>query len=146
MRRRHFFRSFLAATASAVEQVKGRPQLALGELDQLPDAVLGLMRPVRQSLGPYRVEHASLVRTIADGGERRPVHTFEPWELDVLDRFDGRSTLHDIARAHGAVHGVDADAAWCGAKSLFIALCSYLVCHPSGPPESAASTSHVPQT
>jgi hypothetical protein len=131
MQRRYFFRSFLGQAVSVVGEIRGRPQLSLEELGRLPDTVVRTMRPVRDKLGPYSIEGSELVLKRVGSAEREVVYAFGAWELDVIARFDGRSTLWEIAQAHASSQKVHAAAAYHGARSLFIALASYLVCRPS---------------
>ena len=132
MRRRHFFRSFLGEAVSAVDEIRGRPQLSIDDIGRLPDSVLRTMRPVRDALGPYLIEQGQLLRgEPGDPARRQIVYVFESWELDVLARFDGRSTLDAIAQAHATSHKIDVETAYKRAKSLFVALASYLVCRPA---------------
>ena len=136
MRRRHFFRSFLGETVSAVDEIRGRPQLSIDEIGRLPDSILRTMRPVRDVLGPYSIEQGQLLWSEPGGAARKTVvYAFESWELDVLGRFDGRSTLDAIAQAHATSQNIDIETAYKRARSLFVALASYLVCRPADPHE-----------
>jgi len=131
MRRRHFFRSFLGEAVSAIDEVRGRPQFSVDEIGRLPDSILRRMRPVMESQGPYSIEQDRLLLTEKGTTERKAVYTFEAWELDVIARFDGASNLDAIARAHASAQNVDFAVAYQRARSLFVALSSYMVCRPA---------------
>lgn len=136
MRRRHFFRSFLADTISAFDEVRGQRQMSLNDLDKLPDDILRKMAPVRETFGPYAVEQNQLVALGTEGRALRVIHVLDDWEIHVWQQFDGMSTIDAISRQHTLTHGVQPDEAYQRVKSLFIALSSYMVCRPSGPNQS----------
>ncbi len=131
MRRRHFFRAFLGEAAATVDEIRGRPQMSLDELDLVPDQILRQMRPIREASSAYAIDEDRLVLLGRGGKVKRVIYVMHPWELDVMQRMDGRSTIEEISHQHSVAHSVQAHVAYERVKSLFIALSTYMICRPA---------------
>lgn len=94
---------------------------------------------MRETGGAFEIEEGRLFYC-KERGERRIIHTFEPWEDELITRFDGRSNIGCIAADFAGAHALEPELAYQQVKLLFIALCSYMVFRPAGltgPPPGA---------
>ena len=137
MMRRHFFRSLLAEGTSFCEEVSGRPQLRLAELWRLPDAVLFSMRPAYDAgVTVFEVEGRMCGRR-GDGPIEDLFAVAEPGTY-VLCRFDGLSTVGQVADELAAAWHWPSEDARTTAKDVFLRLVRLGLCRPARPLETDA--------
>lgn len=129
--RRSFFRLMLAEAISLAEEVQGKPQMRLSELDQVPDEVLRRMSPVFNETRSYSIENNSVLLHHRKRGVSYTVYQLDANEQYMLGFFDGQHTLEEIGRRVAEEFGQGEEAAYQKVKALFIALAKYAICHPA---------------
>ena len=129
--RRSFFRLMLAEAMSLAEEVQGRPQMRLSELDQVPDEAMRRMSPVFNETRSYSIENNSVLLQHRKRGTSQIVYQLEANEHYMLQFFDGQHTLEEIGRFVADKFGQDEETAYQEVKALFIALSKYAICHPA---------------
>ncbi|GAK58916.1 hypothetical protein U27_05891 [Candidatus Vecturithrix granuli] len=129
--RRSFFRLMLAEAISLAEEVQGRPQMRLSELDQVPGEVLRRMSPVFNETRSYSIEKNSVLLQHRKRGTSQAVYQLEASEHYMLQFFDGQHTLEEIGRRVADEFGQDEEMAYQKVKALFIVLAKYAICHPA---------------
>jgi hypothetical protein len=147
--RRLFFRQFLGQTVASIEEVAGRPQISLAQLPTLPDDDLGRLMPGLRDDVRVEVQDARVQAWRAD--RAAAVTLFEAGDAEAVrlfNRFDGHTTLDDIARALALEEGGSAGAAFARARALFLRLVELGVCVPQNAPADTraerASSSAAP--
>lgn len=124
--RRQFFRSFVRELIGIAEEVRGRPQLRLDELEALPDATLRDLCPLLSAA--YRLDG----NRIMEGADE--VCALDDLGRFVVGRFDGHRTIAAIARDAAATFSLDAQAALRAVRTIFVALAKPMICIPSNTP------------
>lgn len=132
--RRFFFRRFFGEALSLLEEVRGHRRFRLSGLGDLPDGILANMRPVFNRDRFLRLEAGALVaRTTAGIGEE--YHPCSASQEHVLRRFDGETTLDEIAASLARTFGGEREQQYQQAKQLFIVLAGKGICFPADSPE-----------
>lgn len=129
--RRSFFRLMLAEAMSLAEEVQGKPQMRLSELEQVPDELLRRMSPVFNATRSYAIEDNCVLLQHRKRVTSQTVYQLEANEHYMLRFFDGQHTLEEIGRLVADEFGQDEGTAYQEVKALFIALAKYAICHPS---------------
>ncbi len=129
--RRHFFRQFLSETICLFEEISGKPQMRLSELDQVSDDVVRKMIPVLNKSSPYRVEANRLLMKHKETELFEEIYRLESREMYIFRCFDGRHTLEDIAHLLEDRFKQDNKAAYLQVKNLFMVLAKRMICYPA---------------
>jgi hypothetical protein len=129
--RRRFFRFFLSETMCLVDEIRGKPQMRLSELDQVPDDVVRKMIPVFGKRCPYRIEGDRLLIEHKKTGLFEEIYHLDPAEMYILPCFDGHHSLEDIGRHLEDRFDQDKEEAYQRVKSLFVVLAKRMVCYPA---------------
>jgi hypothetical protein len=125
--RRGFFREIVSEAIGFVETAGGRPQFRLNELDALAPETLRGMRPILDAA--HSVEGDKLVGSSAS--RSLALGAIDSW---IVSRFDGRSTLEEIADRAARELNLAREHADHRARALFVALAKRGACAPAGPP------------
>jgi hypothetical protein len=130
-KRRHFFRDVLSQGLSLVDEVRGKPQLLLEDIGRLPDESIRYMVPVLSESAHYRIERGWLL--LKDKGVFVEFHRLDSQDLEILQAFDGRRTIEELAVFFHQRDGIDHWASYQRVKLLFVTLTRIAVCHPLHP-------------
>jgi len=129
--RRSFFRHLVAEAVSLVEEVRGRPQMRLSELDQVPDEIVRQMVPVFNKRCSYFIENNRVLLKHKKTGIYQEIYRLDSKEQYMIQYFDGQHTLEAIGRRVANEFGVDEETAYQQVKALFIFLAKQFVCIPA---------------
>jgi len=134
--RRQFFRHFAVEALAFIDECRGRPQLRLDELDQLPRPALESIIPVvREDLEVIREGHMMVARSRRTDDPATPLFPIASDDGEVLDLFDGRRTLGEVAASLESP--ADLEARWERCRDLFLRLARMCVCVPANAPSEA---------
>jgi hypothetical protein len=129
--RRGFFRRVLTESVVLFDEIKGRPQMRLSELDQVEDPVIRKMVPaLNMSCSPHIKGDCLLVTDVRTEADKE-VCRLDPMEKYIFDCFDGGQNLEDIGRRVAVQFDRDTEEAYGQAKSFFIFLAKQTVCYPT---------------
>jgi hypothetical protein len=131
--RRGFFRALAAQAMSAAEELRGKPQFRLDDIDSLPDDVIAALVPVWHRQGPVRLVGNRLVRLGTDGAPQTLLD-LGPEQMRLLSLFDGFRNVGQIANAWTAETGLSEPQARVDARRLFVLLAKLMVMVPAEPP------------
>lgn len=129
--RRKFFGCFFAEIISAIEQVRGKPQMRLENMESLPDKVMAGITPVLKQSTSYRIVKDCLLIKNKENGSFKEVYRFNATEYYMLGFFDGYHTLKNIGVHLENRFGINPEESFEYVKSFFINMASYAVCHPA---------------
>ena len=137
--RRSFFRILAGEAASLTREVQGRPQYTLKDIPSLSDeAVLGMV-PAPMDSNQAVIQEGRLYARDKSTNDFIQVWVFDDPELWLLDRFDGSSTLADIAVDFSLEFNQDLDAARQRTRKLFQTLAGMSLFRPADPLDEAGS-------
>jgi len=131
--RRGFFGLLLSEVIGLREELQGRPQMRLSELDKVPDEVVRQMTPVFNKQLPYHIEDDRLLLKQKKTGVFQEVDRFNAQEMVILQHFDKQQTLEEIGRRVADEFGQDQEAAYQQVKTLFLRLAKHFLCFPAQP-------------
>jgi len=129
--RRSFFRHLLAEAISLTEEVRGKPQMRLSELDQVPDEVVRQMMPVFNENHSYSIEDDRVLLKHKKTETYQEIYRLDTKERFILRYFEGQHTLEEIGRLVAEEFGLDEEAAYQQTKALFIFLAKHFICFPA---------------
>lgn len=131
--RREALRQLLARALLTTEELAGRPQLRLRDLEDLPDETLRQVVP-RLAPGVEIVVDGGAVKARRRSGEP-PLLLFDrrSEELLAFNRIDGRRSLGEAAAELARELSWDDQAAWGRVRKLFLHLVHLGVCFPRDP-------------
>lgn len=129
--RRSFFRLMLAEAISLAEEVRGRPQRRLSDLDQVPDEVVRQMAPVFNKKRAYSIENDRVLLKQKKTGTYQEIYQLDPQEKFMLHYFDGQHTLEAIGHRVAEKFGQDEETTYQQVKTLFIFLAKHVICFPA---------------
>ena len=128
--RRGFFRLFAREGVAALDELRGRPQLRLADLPQLPDATLA-------QLAPAILEGVTVIPGDQQVSARPPasekaivLFPRDPVPVFIFNRFDGRTTLGEISQELSADRQWTEGQSFAAVKALFLRLVRLRVCVP----------------
>lgn len=132
--RRVFFRRFLSQTTQYLsvvhEELQGRPQMQLSELDRFPDSVLRQIIPVFSGDIDYRLNPTSFSVESDETGGLVELLRLTDQDFAILELFDRDLTLEQIARRFADQDSTEA-VVYSRVKTLFLTLARRAVCHPA---------------
>jgi hypothetical protein len=129
--RRSFFRLLLAEAVSLAEEVRGKPQMRLSDLDQVPNEVVRQMVPVFNEKRAYSIEDDRVLLKHKKTGTYQEIYQLDLQEKYMLKYFDGQHTLEAIGRRAAEKFELDEEVAYQQVKALFILLAKHAICHPA---------------
>lgn len=129
--RRTFFRRILTETIGLTEEIRGRQQLRLSELEELPDDQLGELVPVLRQAAFFRIEGNRLLIQTQSGGPFHEVFHLTARDLSIMDHMDGQTTLRQLSLKIAATFGFEHEKIYSRAKALFLALAKCGICRPA---------------
>lgn len=131
--RRAFFKLFAAECFALVEEFRGRPQLRLGDLADLPDERLGAIMPMIGDGWEILLGETRVCARERDGD--REVTLFERTAPDIFayNRFNGRNEIEEIARLLAEEMGWDEQRAFGHVRALFLSMLEQGVAVPANP-------------
>ncbi len=130
--RRGFFRRFMKETVSLADEVRGKPQMRLDDLDGLPDDELRAVVPVLSPAGRWRVEEGRVLARFGPGGDFIEVCRLDDVAAVMLDAMDGARTVEEVAWQVVDRVGASWSDAWPGVRERFLTLARRGVCRPRG--------------
>jgi hypothetical protein len=129
--RRGFFRLFARESVVALDELRGRPQLRLADLPQLPDATL-------EQIAPAILEGVTVIPEEQRITARPPacqqaivLFARDPVPVFIFNRFNGRSTLAQISKELSAQQQWPQEQSFAAVKALFFRLVRLRVCVPA---------------
>jgi hypothetical protein len=133
--RRHFFRRFLGETACFIDELRGRPQKKLSELDQVPDHIVRKMIPIKNQSDHYQFNNNILLIRDKDIGEFQEVLELNLREKEIVELFDNEYdyNLQEIASLLNGESGEQSEDIYQEVKKLFIKLAKHAVYFPAEP-------------
>ena len=134
--RRRFFRLMLSEAIGFVEEIRGKPQMRLSELDQVSDEVLRHMCPVFNETSSYCIENNAILLNYQKNETSVEVCRLTPQELAMLRYFDGKHTLEEIGYRVAEEFGDGYEDVYQHVKAVFICLAKHFICFPAHGPDS----------
>ena len=128
--RRSFFRILLSEAIGLAEELRGKPQMRLSELDQAPDDVVRRMSPVFNENRTYSIENDRVLLKHKKTGTYQEIYRLDFQEKSMLRYFDGQHTLEEIGRYAADEFGQSHEMAYQQAKALFVFLAKHCICFP----------------
>ena len=129
--RRGFYREFLAETISLFEEVHGKPQMRVKQIDTVPDDIVRRMIPVFNDNRPCRIENGRILLRTHKTGTHREIAKLNPRELFIVETFDGFITLENITKLVETEFKIDHEKAFLQVKEVFFMLTKRMICHPA---------------
>jgi len=129
--RRAFFRGMLDEGRALGEELCGRPQLKLGDLEDLPDEKLAHVMPMVNPDYEIAIDGGEVTARERKTGAVIRLFPLDSDETAAFNMFDGMTPLADVARRLAVSLESEEDVAFCRAKRLFISLMKKSVCVPS---------------
>ncbi len=120
--RRGFFRLVFSEAVGLVEEVRGKPQMRLSELDKVPDHILRQMIPMFNEQSLYQIKNDRLLLKQKQTGTSQEIYRFTEQELFILHRFGKQGNLEMIGRRVAKTFGMEEEVAYQQVKSLFLML------------------------
>lgn len=133
--RRGFFRRLLGEAVSFGEEMGGRPQMCMEQLDTLPDEVLRGVEPVWSRSRRVRLRGCDLMIEEGHDGRLKLASRLEEGDAELAALFGRGHTLEQLAARLACRVNLEQDAAWAEVKDLFLRLARQGLCHPSAPIE-----------
>ncbi len=130
--RRSYFKSFLAEAISIVEELSGKPQLLLDDLERVPEDVMRSMVPVFNMARPSMIEDGWLLVREIKNGEFTRYHELQGHEGSILECFDGNHSISGVCNHLEAEFQLPPDVAFSLVKDVFVKLSKVALCHPAG--------------
>jgi hypothetical protein len=137
--RRGFFQFLAREGVAWFDEARGRPQMRLSDLPELPPEALA-------ELVPQILPGVAILPTDTEVRARRPGETetvalfqLEDTNLLIFNRFDGRATLGETVEAVSVATGLDRQETLARVRSLFLRVVGLRVCVPCNagrPPEA----------
>jgi hypothetical protein len=134
--RRTFFRSFLGDVAVFFDELRGKPQLRLMDLSNLPDHVLSQIKPVISDGTEISLVDGYVAARRKASEKSRNVLELNPENLFVFNRFNGATTIDDIADGLSRAMSWDRQQAFDYTRSVFLRLAQFGTCVPGNPIDS----------
>lgn len=131
--RRFFFRRFFSQTTQYLsvvhEELRGRPQMRLSELDQFPDRVFRTIAPVFNRDLEYQFSETSFRIRNHETGQFMELLRLVDQDFDIINLFDQGLSLEQIAKQ---IEGKDSagEVVYHRVKTLFLTLSRCAICHP----------------
>ncbi|MBZ5510035.1 MAG: hypothetical protein LAN70_02590 [Acidobacteriia bacterium] len=128
--RRAFFRWLARESVIQFDELRGRPQLRLSDLPQLPVAQVAALKP---GIVPGVEIIPAGDRVLARLPKRTDAVTLfslHPMQLAIFNRFNGMSTLAEVAESVCAQSGQPPEEVFAATRSLFLRLAALGVCAP----------------
>jgi hypothetical protein len=129
--RRHFFRRFIAETISLAEEICGRPQCRLSDVNQLPDSIIRTIVPVYKRTIDYRIQRNRLLLKDIKTSSYITLCHLSAQDCFIMQCINTGKTLDQIAELVENEFGEDSQKAYLKVKSLFLKLVSHAICHPA---------------
>ncbi len=130
MPRRNFFRQLFSETIGLAEELRGKPQMRLRELEQMPDEVVRRMTPVFNEYRSYLIEDNRVLLKPNKTEAYQEIYRLNPIESYVLRYFDGQHTLERLGQRASDEFGQNNDIVYQQVKALFIVLAKHAICFP----------------
>ena len=131
LERRGFFKQFLVETIYLYEELKGRPQMSLNEIEHLPDEIVRQMAPAFNENRAARMKGNVLFLEDAQSGASKKVCELDDVKMFIWGCIDGRTDIESIGRRVEREFSLEFDRAYEETKSFFIFLAKRLICHPA---------------
>jgi hypothetical protein len=128
--RRQFFRNLLGESVSLLQEMHGTPQLRLSELAHATDEVLRSIVPLIRTQPHFRLESRRLLLKNPETGLFEEICRFDDIQKFILDYFDGRHNLQEVASLAQNRFDLEAKVAFGCVKAFFLALVKAAVCRP----------------
>ncbi len=129
--RRGFLKSLAGSVIGSIEEIRGKPQMSLADLGQVPDDVIRIMVPVFNEFHPCRISDRHLYAINRKTGEEEMIRVLDEAEQMVFDVLDGVRTIGEISRETARRFELDEDEAYRRTKSFFIYMAQRMICLPS---------------
>jgi hypothetical protein len=129
--RRAFFRWLAREGAVKVDEMRGIPQLRLSDLPQVPPARLAGLRPAILPGVEIILAEGAVLGRLAGRADAIPLFPRAPVPLAIFNCFNGTDTLLHAAESVCAATGMEPEAAFGAARSLFLQLVALGVCAPA---------------
>ena len=129
--RRSFYRKFLAETLSLFEEIHGKPQMRVKQIDTVSDDVARRMIPVFNNNQLYRVENNYIFLRDYKTGVHRKIIQLKPREIFIIENFDGYMTIENIAGLVESEFKIEYEEAFQQVKETFFMLAKRMICHPA---------------
>jgi hypothetical protein len=114
-----------------MDELRGRPQMILGDIAEAPDDIIMEMMPVFiDKDGDYLIEESRVYSADRKSGEMTEVYCMNEDEEYVVHFFDGSHTVGDIAEILAINHELEREVAYQTVKTLFVALTRHVICRP----------------
>jgi hypothetical protein len=131
--RRQFFRNLLGESVSLLQEMHCTPQLRLSELACAKDEVLRSIVPLIRPQPHFRLEPRRLFLQNPETGLFEEICRFDDIQKFILEYFDGRHNLQEVALRAQNRFDLEAKVAFGYVKAFFLALVKAAVCHPARP-------------
>lgn len=132
--RRFFFRRFFSQTTQYLsvvhEELHGRPQMRLSELDRFPDSALRQITPVFKGNIEYQLNETSFCIRSNETGDFVELLRLGNRDFEILGLFDQGLTLEQIA-GQLAEKGSAEATVYPRVKTLFLTLARCAICRPA---------------
>jgi len=129
--RRSFYRKFLAETLSLFEEITGKPQMRVEQIDTVPDDVVRQMIPVFNNNNTYYIENKHIFLNDYKTGELRETIDLDSVELFIIENLDGYMTIEDLAELVENKFRMEQQTAFQQVKETFFMLTKRRICHPA---------------
>lgn len=130
--KRSYLKALFTEAVSLFEEVNGKPQYLLADLQKVPDEIIQDMVPVFSNITHSRIEDGWLLLRDESSGQFVRRHALQGLEQYILDRFDGRHSIKGICNCLAADHGLTWLTAFHLVKDIFVHCTKAGICHPAG--------------
>jgi hypothetical protein len=128
--RRGFFHWLAGQGVVAFEEMRGRPQLRLNELGELPDAQLATSKPAVLPEVEILLEENRVLARAPRRTDAVILFSSDSIDLRIFNHFNGTNTLAEAAEKVRAETGEEPEQVLAASRVLFLRLVALGVCAP----------------
>ena len=128
--RRKFFDSFIGEFAVLYDEAKGKKQVPLNRIKDLPQKIIHEIRPVYFNNSDWIIIGTKLLQNRGNKNEYTVYKEFTETELFIIQRFNQSQKLSEISAELSGATNVDIEHAYKQVTDLFFQMISLLIYHP----------------
>lgn len=127
--RRGFFKQFIGQVGAIRDDIKGVEKIPLNRLNELPETVVGHIRPVLFPREDWSLEENQIIL-------KKPMKTgqkeilLDKLEMEIFQHFKRGTVLKQIAEIISSKENLEYSVSYQKVTSLFFRLAPLRICHP----------------
>lgn len=130
LNRKNFFRALMGEMVSFYDETKGRKQVPLNRVHELPEAMIRQIKPVFFNQPEWVIKDDMLFHQDKSDKKYYIFRKFTEPERFIIRHFDKNLTLEEISLALSDSCNMQREEAYRQVSGLFFEMVSLFVCHP----------------